>query len=56
MSFLTLEDETCSIDNVVVFPNTRNKYQYVLDEDVNLLFCGEVEKAGSFIIDKIHEI
>lgn len=56
MSFLTIEDLTGSIDNVVIFPKTRDKYQYVLDEDVNLLFCGAVEKNGSFIIDKIHEI
>jgi DNA polymerase-3 subunit alpha len=56
MSFLTLEDDTCSIDNVVVFPKTRSKFQYILDEGVNLLFCGEAEKNGSFIIDKIHEI
>jgi DNA polymerase III alpha subunit len=56
MCFLTLEDETCSIDNVVVFPETRDKNVFILDEGVNLLFCGEVEKNGSFIIDKIHEI
>ena len=56
MSFLTLEDDTCSIDNAVVFPEVKEKYMYILDEGVNLLFCGEVEKDGSFIIDKIHEI
>ena len=56
MCFLTLEDETCSIDNVVVFPETREKNVFILDEGVNLLFCGEVEKNGSFIIEKIHEI
>ena len=56
MCFLTLEDETCSIDNVVVFPETTEKTKYILDEGLNLLFCGEVEKDGSFIINKIHEI
>ena len=56
MCFLTLEDETCSIDNVVVFPETTEKSKYILDEGLNLLFCGEVEKNGSFIINKIHEI
>ena len=56
MCFLTLEDDTCSIDNVVVFPQATDKYVFILDEGVNLLFCGEVEKNGSFIIDKIHEI
>ena len=56
MAFLTLEDETCSVDNVVIFPTVRSKYKFVLEEGVNLLFCGEVEKNGSFIINKIHEI
>ena len=56
MCFLTLEDETCSIDNVVVFPEATEKSKYILDEGLNLLFCGEVEKNGSFIINKIHEI
>jgi DNA polymerase III alpha subunit len=57
MSFLTIEDETCSIDNVVVFPETRKNYEYILYEGNNLLFCGEVSKKdGSFIIEKIHEI
>jgi len=56
MCFLTLEDDTCSIDNVVVFPEVLAHNIYILDEGVNLLFCGEVEKNGSFIIEKIHEI
>jgi len=56
MSFLTIEDETCSLDSVVVFPETREKYQYVLFENNNLLLCGKTDKNNSFIIDKIHEI
>ena len=57
MCFLTIEDETCSLDSVVVFPETRNKYQYILYEGNNLMFCGSVDKKdNSFIVDKIHEI
>ena len=56
MSFLTIEDNTCSLDSVVIFPDVRDKYQYILYESNNLVLCGEVEKDGSFIIDKIHEI
>jgi len=57
MSFLTLEDETCFIDNAVVFPEVRDKYEFILYEGNNLLFCGEVSKKdNSFIIEKIHEI
>lgn len=57
MAFLTIEDETCSIDNVIIFPEARQKYEYMLYEGNNLLFCGEVSKKdGSFIVQKIHEI
>lgn len=57
MAFLTIEDETCSIDNVIIFPETKKKYEFQLYEGNNLLFCGNIDKKdGSFIIDKIHEI
>ena len=57
MCFLTIEDESCSLDSVVVFPDARDKYQYVLYEGNNLLFYGKVDKKdNSFIIEKIHEI
>lgn len=56
MSFLTIEDSTCSLDSVIVFPEAREKYQYILYEGNNLMLCGEVEKGNSFIIEKIHEI
>lgn len=57
MSFLTIEDDTCILDSVIVFPKTREKYKYVLYEGNNLIFCGSVsDKDTSFIVDKIHEI
>jgi DNA polymerase III alpha subunit len=57
MSFLTLEDDTCSIDSVIVFPSVKEKYKYVLYEGNNLIFCGSVSgKDDSFIVDAIHEI
>jgi DNA polymerase III alpha subunit len=56
MSFLTIEDATCSLDSVIIFPDTRDKYQYILYEGANLMLCGEVEKDNSFIVEKIHEI
>jgi len=57
MAFLTLEDETCSIDNVIIFPEVRKKYEFILYEGNNLLFCGNISKSdGSFIVEKIHEI
>ncbi len=57
MAFLTLEDESCAIDSVVIFPEAKKKYDYLLYEGANLMFCGEVTKQdNSFIIQKIHEI
>ena len=56
MAFLTIEDSTCSLDSVVIFPEAREKYQYILYEGNNLLLCGEAEKNNSFIVQKIHEI
>jgi DNA polymerase-3 subunit alpha len=55
MSFLTIEDQTCSLDSVVVFPRARSQYQFILYEGNNLMLCGEVQK-DSFIVNKIHEI
>ena len=56
MSFLTIEDSTCSLDSVIVFPDSRDKYQFILYEGNNLMLCGEVGADSSFIVDKIHEI
>ena len=57
MSFLTIEDETCSLDSVIIFPEAREKYQYIIYEGNNLMFCGSVNKKdNSFIVEKIHEI
>jgi DNA polymerase III alpha subunit len=56
MSFLTIEDETCSLDNVIVFPSVRDKNKYILYEGNNLIFCGAIShKDNSFIVETIHE-
>lgn len=57
MSFLTIEDDTCILDSVIVFPSVKEKYKYVLYEGNNLIFCGSVSGPDtSFIVNKIHEI
>ena len=57
MSFLTIEDSTSSLDSVIIFPDARDKYQYILYEDANLMLCGKVDsRDNSFIVEKIHEI
>ena len=57
MSFLTIEDDSCMLDSVIVFPKVKEKYKYILYEGNNLIFCGSVsENDSSFIINTIHEI
>lgn len=57
MAFLTIEDETCLLDSVIIFPKVRSKYKYILYEGNNLIFCGSVSgNDTSFIVDKIYEI
>jgi DNA polymerase III alpha subunit len=57
MSFLTIEDDTCVLDSVIIFPKVKDKYKYILYEGNNLIFCGSVDKKdSSLIINKIHEI
>jgi DNA polymerase III alpha subunit len=57
MSFLTIEDDTCILDSVIIFPSVKEKYKYILYEGNNLIFCGKVEKKDtSLIVEKIHEI
>ena len=57
MSFLTIEDESGSLESVVIFPKVRKQYSFLLYEGNNLLFHGEVKRGeGSLLVEKIHEI
>lgn len=57
MCFLTVEDDSCSMDNVVVFPDARDKFKYIIYEGNNLVLCGSVRSNdNSFIVDSIYEI
>ena len=57
MSFLTVEDDSCLLDSVVIFPKVKDKYKYILYEGNNLIFCGSVKKGdASLVVEKIHEI
>jgi len=57
MAFLTIEDETCSLDGAIAFPETREKHKYILYEGNNLVFCGNVKRGdNSFIVNRIYEI
>jgi DNA polymerase III alpha subunit len=57
MSFLTVEDDTCSMDSVVVFPDCREKHRYIMYEGNNIIMSGNASKSdGSFIVNTIYEI
>lgn len=57
MSFLTIEDETCAIDSVILFPKEREKLSHMLHIGANLLFCGKVDgDDSSFIVENIHDL
>ena len=57
MSFLTIEDETCCLDTVVVFPEAREANKYSLFEGNNVIILGSCEKGdGSLIVEKISDI
>ena len=58
MAFLTVEDDTCALDSVVVFPECREENKYSLFEGNNVILQGSCEKKDdtSFIVEKIFEL
>jgi DNA polymerase III alpha subunit len=55
MSFLTIEDDSCSFDNSVIFPDSREANKFKLFSGNNVMIYGKIEK-GSLIIDKLEEL
>lgn len=55
MTFLTLEDSSGSIE-AIAFPETREKFSYLIYEDSNSLFFGEVNDGETLIIEKIYKL
>lgn len=57
MAFLKIADDTCEIDNVVVFPDKFELYSPVLYEKNTVAIFGEREKGkDSLIVDKVGEV
>ena len=57
MSFLTLEDSTCELDNAISFPEEWSKYKHILFEGNTVLIIGErSKKKDSFIVQKVSQI
>jgi DNA polymerase-3 subunit alpha len=53
MAFLTVEDQTGSLDSVILFPETYQKYKHHLFEENILVFSGSRAKSkDGFIVEK----
>ena len=56
MSFLTVEDSSGALEDVVVFPEAYDKYKDLLLENNTVLLMGEVDKKRSFIVNQVSQI
>ena len=56
MSFLTIEDSSGALEDVVVFPEAYDKYKDLLLENNTVLLMGEVDKKKSFIVNQVSQI
>ncbi|MHA2401414.1 MAG: helix-hairpin-helix domain-containing protein [Candidatus Kariarchaeaceae archaeon] len=56
MSFLTIEDGSGALEDVVVFPEAYDKYKDLLLENNTVLLMGEVDKKKSFIVNQVSQI
>ena len=57
MAFLTIEDSTCELDNVVVFPEQWSEYKNIISEENTVLIFGESQKhKDGIIVQKAKQI
>lgn len=55
MAFLTVEDDTAELDNIVIFPAIYEQFKDIIYDNATLLIRGEIKdkKRGSFIVETI---
>lgn len=58
MCFLTIEDKTAELENIIVFPNIYAEYGDIIYEGATVLISGQRSNKGddSFIVEKIESI
>ena len=57
MAFLTIEDRTCELDDVVIFPESWEKYASLLTENNTVIIKGEAQQnKDGFVVDKVYQI
>ena len=56
MAFLTIEDLSCSLDSVIVFPEKYTQYKDILTENNVVLIHGKRSKTNSLIVERVNQI
>lgn len=54
MGFVVGGDETCTLDNIVVFSEAWKNYSHLLMEDSSVFISGKLTREGSFSIEKVY--
>jgi DNA polymerase III alpha subunit len=55
MAFLSIEDESGELENIVVFPDIYEQNKDIMYEQATVLLSGKIpdKKRNSFIVDKV---
>ncbi len=57
MAFLTVEDSSCELDDVVVFPEAWEEYKDIISEENTVLILGESQKhKDGLVVQKVKQI
>lgn len=56
MAFLVVSDQSCALDNVVVWPKSWKELRGLLVEGNTVLLSGDKNKDGSFVVEKAWQI
>lgn len=55
MAFLSIKDDTCEVESVVIFPEAYEMYEDLLMEKNTVIIFGEVKK-DSLEVKKVYQI
>lgn len=56
MSFVSASDTTGNINDIVIFPETFNKYRHILYENNTILLIGNRGQRENFIVNEIKQV
>ena len=55
MAFIKVSDNSCSLGNVVAFPEVYEKYSHLLSTGGIVYITGQISQQGSFTIERVYE-